>query len=663
MKINIIFPMAGDGVRFGGKEFKPFLFATEELFIELAKEPFNKLKNIYDIEFYFIFRKDQEVFFQVSNKLKELFNNDKINCCILESKTKGPIDTISQAIEQYNIKGSTFICDCDHTIDIKPMIEYLDNEIIVPIYNIKEDDSKNWGKVIIYSDKYTFCEKEYIPFSEDYKVKGLIGCYYFKNIEILKDYSGYENMSDILNNFKDIKFIEIKNANFFGTPELLNNYRYILASQKTFLIDFDGTIGYLDNKISYNDVKILDGALKKLEEWKKENHKIIITTSRKGNKLEEFKNLLSMNNIPYDKIITDLTSGPRILINDKKPYNELHEMAIAYEVERNIGIKDINICITPKILKILKGGSFANTYLIEENSKKIVRKYIKKTKELYIHYETLKRQYEDVKRFEYYSSNLVPKIFNSYENNNSFYYDMEYLEGYEELSKYNPIIIKEILPKVINRLNEDIYCYSKKIDGKKWFQSFLEEKILAKYNLIENTDTIFYNILNNEMIINSIKINSLKTLIQNIDITLFDILLVSPIHGDLSLENILYNEKINEFRLIDTSGSRYVDVKEMDYAKILQSLITKYETWDMKDKLVDINEDNYKLNKEYLDLKIENYNFIFNNNFISYKRAIIFLACYLIRMFPFLLKKSKEHAILGLLLSCFYLHKINYIKI
>ena len=50
--------MAGDGTRFGRKEFKPFLDGTEKLFIELAKEPFNSLKKKYLSTFYFIFRKD-----------------------------------------------------------------------------------------------------------------------------------------------------------------------------------------------------------------------------------------------------------------------------------------------------------------------------------------------------------------------------------------------------------------------------------------------------------------------------------------------------------------------------------------------------------------------------------------------------------------------------
>ena len=43
-KISIIFPMAGDGTRFGGELYKPFIDCTEKLFIEVAKDSFDILK-------------------------------------------------------------------------------------------------------------------------------------------------------------------------------------------------------------------------------------------------------------------------------------------------------------------------------------------------------------------------------------------------------------------------------------------------------------------------------------------------------------------------------------------------------------------------------------------------------------------------------------------
>lgn len=69
----VIFPMAGEGSRFGYK-FKPFIKATDMTFIELAKSPFDFLKPTY----VFVFRDEQERHSFVSQTLLKLFPNDYI---------------------------------------------------------------------------------------------------------------------------------------------------------------------------------------------------------------------------------------------------------------------------------------------------------------------------------------------------------------------------------------------------------------------------------------------------------------------------------------------------------------------------------------------------------------------------------------------------------
>jgi hypothetical protein len=239
--INVIFPMAGDGTRFGGKEYKPFLDGTEKLFIELAKEPFNSLKIKYSTTFYFIFRKDQEDKFNVSERLHKLFPEDKLTFCIIPNETQGPAETIRVASKLYNFSGAFFVCDCDHSINIDPMIEYIDSkgfpDVIVPLWYIKESESSLCGKVKICSSGVEFYEKDIIPFSEEYIVKGILGCYFFKDISIFKDYEDSINISDILPYLyksKDMAFVDIKYAGFFGTPESLISYRFQLAKKMTF---------------------------------------------------------------------------------------------------------------------------------------------------------------------------------------------------------------------------------------------------------------------------------------------------------------------------------------------------------------------------------------------------------------------------------------------
>ena len=200
--INVIFPMAGDGTRFGGIEFKPFIDGTEKLFIELAKEPLNSLKDKYSPSFYFIFRQDQEIKFNVTERIKLLFPNDTLIFCIIPTETKGPAETVSVASRLYDLSGAFFICDCDHSVSIEPMLNYINTsgapDIIVPLWTIKESESASWGKVKLSSNGPEFYEKEIIPFSDNYTVKGMLGCYFFKNIRVFNDYSNSINISDIL---------------------------------------------------------------------------------------------------------------------------------------------------------------------------------------------------------------------------------------------------------------------------------------------------------------------------------------------------------------------------------------------------------------------------------------------------------------------------------
>ena len=668
MKVNVIFPMAGDGTRFGGTQFKPFIDGTEKLFIELAKEPFDQYTAKYSFEFYFIFRQDQEDKFNVSKRLSQLFPNNVLHFCIITTETSGPLETLSTAIEQYTITGSFFICDCDHAINIEPMIHYLDNtvpDMIVPTWKIEESEQPLYAKVLLDSSNkpIRYYEKEIIPLSPDYTIMGLLGCYFIKDITILKEFSKFANISDvlqILEKSKSLAFVRIEHAGFFGTPESLIKYRFTLAKKMTFFVDIDGTILYLPKHVSYEatDSQLLPGTREKLLQWKNEGHTIVLTTGRVTARREKLEKQLKDLDIPYDQLVTNLRPGPRILINDKKPYSDIHQMAKAIQLKRNVGFGSLTIEETAEIVQKLKGGSFASVYLIKKNNTLLVRKYIDKTKETEIHYDTLKRQYDDLKRFEYYSPNITPKILGSYENENDFYYDMEYLKNYTELNHCSTDIIKSVVRSVMNKMTTDIYCYSKKINGSDWFQAFLKEKIYSKYNYLDSLDEQVYSIMNSEsIIINGKKVSGIKTFF-NSSIPVY--LLpdeVSPIHGDLTLENILYNETNNDFRLIDTSGSRYVDVKEMDLAKLLQSLMSKYETWDTRETLVTITTNEFIVPSDLLNTEKENYDFIFNmyeSSDIMFKRAKFFLAAYFVRMIPFLQKRSSQHSLLGLLLASYY---------
>ncbi len=87
---------------------------------------------------------------------------------------------------------------------------------------------------------------------------------------------------------------------------------------KTWIFDVDGTIvkhnGYLTDGFD----TLLDGVVDLFKNLPKED-KIILLTAREKEHLNDLKNFLKENNIRYDYLLTDMPTGERILINDKKP--------------------------------------------------------------------------------------------------------------------------------------------------------------------------------------------------------------------------------------------------------------------------------------------------------------------------------------------------------
>jgi len=115
--------------------------------------------------------------------------------------------------------------------------------------------------------------------------------------------------------------------------------------KKTLFIDIDGCLikhrGNLSN-IILEKPELLPGVLEKLNEWEAEGHKIILTTGRKESLRKITEEELFNFGIFYEQLIMGLPRGERIIINDKKPNNDM-KTASAIEINRNEGLINIKI--------------------------------------------------------------------------------------------------------------------------------------------------------------------------------------------------------------------------------------------------------------------------------------------------------------------------------
>ena len=114
---------------------------------------------------------------------------------------------------------------------------------------------------------------------------------------------------------------------------------------KTIICDIDGTL-IKHNKPNISALKsnipeLLDGTLDKLNEWEYKGYNIILLTGRKESMRQVTEEQLSYLGIYYDQLIMGVGGGARYLINDCKPDGK--EFAFAVNIERNKGIKDIQI--------------------------------------------------------------------------------------------------------------------------------------------------------------------------------------------------------------------------------------------------------------------------------------------------------------------------------
>ncbi len=89
---------------------------------------------------------------------------------------------------------------------------------------------------------------------------------------------------------------------------------------RTLFIDIDGTI--LKHLHRFSDVagttpELLPGVLAKVNEWDSHGHQIVFCTARKESARAITEQQLRILGLCWDQLIMGLTSGPRVLVNDR----------------------------------------------------------------------------------------------------------------------------------------------------------------------------------------------------------------------------------------------------------------------------------------------------------------------------------------------------------
>ena len=115
-----------------------------------------------------------------------------------------------------------------------------------------------------------------------------------------------------------------------------------MEKKNTIFCDIDGTIFKYRKFETYttSEAEVLPEVVNKLDQWKKEGHKIILTTARPKDLYMHTVVELSKNGVSYDELIMGIERGPRILVNDMDP-NKPGLRAMGVNLNRDEGFEGI----------------------------------------------------------------------------------------------------------------------------------------------------------------------------------------------------------------------------------------------------------------------------------------------------------------------------------
>lgn len=361
--MNIVIPMAGLGTRFSNEGFnlpKPLIETNGKTLIEHSISTLG-----VEGKYIFITRKydNPEHNILLTKRLKEIQPNSiEIQ---LNEPTKGATETALAAKQYINNNEPLIITNCDQITDwdASKFNEFISNpniEGVVVTY--PSSNPKNSFAVVEDNRVIKLVEKQAVSDI------ALIGVHYWREgymfVEtaemLLKDFEEEgrpecyisETYNYLIYTGANIKNYHITANEYIplGTPYDLKIYEgkvkeFHTEKPKTIFCDIDGTL--VKHAHRFSDLKdtepiLLPGVREKFNQWDSQGHKIILCTARKESSREMTESHLRTLGLCWDILIMGVTSGQRVLINDK--LNVAHpDRAIGINVITNEGFKSIEL--------------------------------------------------------------------------------------------------------------------------------------------------------------------------------------------------------------------------------------------------------------------------------------------------------------------------------
>jgi preprotein translocase subunit YajC len=232
-------------------------------------------------------------------------------------------------------------------------------------------------------------------------------------------------------------------------------------------------------------------------------------------------------------------------------------------------------------IKTFKGGSNALTLLAWQDETMVVKKIT-----LPQYKDKLTAQYEWLKKYD--KNPEIAHVLAEYSDNDFYSIDIEYKDEYITFfdyihsSSYKDSL--KVLSDVYDFVNKKLYKPAKQKKSQHMLvKDYLESKVLRKITDASNTNLAISNLLLYEkIVINGEEYENFNIIIDKLNNNkkaLNDLATIyeSPIHGDLTVDNLIVNPKNMSFILLDPNNENAISDAVVDYAKTMQSLHSGYE--------------------------------------------------------------------------------------
>ena len=300
------------------------------------------------------------------------------------------------------------------------------------------------------------------------------------------------------------------------------------------------------------------------------------------------------------------------------------------------------------ILRDCSAGSNATTLLCQKDSKTFFRKYVIG--------EGQTNLVHQINWLESHQSFLpVAKILNKDITPGYAYYDMDYINGSLSFFEYihtSPILkSKEILKRLLGQLHERLHSkHTRSLD----LDTYIHEKVTKNLDKMAHAKSLKHLIQYDHLIINGDHYKNLSHFMPLLSVdylkNIFSEDLLGPIHGDLTVENIVVIKgHVDQYYLIDPNSVTAYESPYLDYGKLLQSLHGSYEflvsatSYEVTHNQINFVFTRSKAYEDLLESLIEN----IEGRFSKQGLVSIFFheVIHWLRLMPYKLSKDPEGAV------------------